>query len=305
VKVCILTLGCKVNQYESAQIAQKYVQDGAEIFYKFIDDADVYIVNTCAVTNYAEKKSRYEVSKIKARTKNKDAEIIVCGCASSRDFNKQHEHFKAVQSKTRAFIKIQDGCDCFCSYCIVPYLRGAPKSRNIDEILIEIKAAARPVVLAGINLANFADLGLLCEKLGELGPEFELSSLEIGGLTDKLFKALVTCEKFIPNFHLPLQSGSDNVLKSMNRNYTACEFKARVEAVRAQFPKARISTDVIVGYPTETEQDFLRTCEFVKSMNFAKVHIFPFSAREGTAAASLKPLQASVITARVKVLEAI
>lgn len=304
-KVCIITLGCKVNQYESGQIAQKYHDMGYYVSHSIQDNADVYVVNTCAVTSFAEKKSRYQVSRIKRL--NPNAEIIVCGCAGDRSLNNSLTCF-SQQNRSRAFVKVQDGCNNFCSYCIVPYLRGRSKSREISEIVAEIKHVAKPIVLTGIDLSDYGakkygrgeGLAELCKAVDLCGFPFELSSIEIGIISQNFLQILSDCKNIIPKFHLPLQSASDKVLIEMNRKYTAKQFSDGIAQIRNFFPNAVISADVIVGFPTETEKDFLQTLEFIKVNKFAHVHAFPYSKREGTEAAKLPELQPSIITERMK-----
>lgn len=352
-KVCIITLGCKVNQYESAELANKLRASGNEVAEKY-ETADVYIINTCAVTQFAEKKSRYEVSRIIRH--NPAARIIVCGCASQ--FNS--EQFKCSQVveihgtdksevltllfkeegiarrdnpkritsnvsnaglprndnsphvKNRVHIKVQDGCNNFCSYCIVPHLRGRSKSRPIKEILAEIAALPteiKEVTLTGIDLSSYGlDIGITLADLGvaidRLNRPFRLSSIEAGIVSEQLLNTLSSCVNFLPHFHLPLQSGSDDVLAAMNRKYTTKQYIEKVNLIRKKFPNATLTTDVIVGFPTETSDNFDETLNLFKQIRFNSAHIFPYSRRTGTAAAALKPLQPSVVTERAKILTA-
>ena len=288
-KVCIITLGCKVNQYESNQIAAHYLADGHEVVQKFVPDADIYIVNTCAVTSAAEKKSRNLASRVKRA--NPDAKVTVCGCAGDRTLNKSLT-CHALQPRKRAFIKVQDGCNNYCSYCIVPYIRGRSQSRPTIDIISEIRTAAKPVVLTGIDLSSYGlDIGTtlreLCLAVDKCGFPFELSSIEVGIITSEFIKTLKNCTNFIPKFHVPLQSGSDKVLRDMNRKYTAGEYLSAIELIRAHFPAAAISTDVIIGFPTESPEDLAKTHELIAKVGFTHVHTFPYSRREGTAAAKL------------------
>jgi len=296
-KIHITTLGCKVNQYESGQIAAKYIAEGHEIT-KNIKDADVCVVNTCAVTGFAEKKSRYQVARIKRL--NQSAEIIVCGCAADRGLNERVRGFVSVQNRQKAYIKVQDGCNNFCSYCIVPHLRGRSRSRPIEDILKEIRATGKHTVLTGIDLSSYDDLHRLCAAIDR---RFELSSMEVCIITDDFLQILGSNKFFIPNFHLSLQSGCDRILDLMNRKYTTADYLARVALIREYFPGARLTTDVICGFPTETDAEFLETVAFVKKVGFAHVHVFPYSRRTGTRAADLPQLQASVITKRTKQLD--
>jgi threonylcarbamoyladenosine tRNA methylthiotransferase MtaB len=296
-KIHITTLGCKVNQYESGQIAAKYIAGGHEIT-KNIKDADICVVNTCAVTNFAEKKSRYQVARIKRV--NPDAEIIICGCAADRKLNESVCGFKSVQTRKKVYIKIQDGCNNFCSYCIVPHLRGRSTSRPLRDVLAEVRATQKPIVLTGIDISSYADLHELCAAADR---PFELSSMEVRIINDEFLQILKNNKNFIPNFHLCLQSGCDRVLAAMNRKYTTAEYLARVALIRKYFPNARLTTDVICGFPTETDEDFSETVAFIKKINFANIHVFPYSRRTGTRAAGLPQVQDSVITKRTKVLQ--
>ena len=289
--VCILTLGCKVNQYESCQIAQKYIENGCQVVQKFTPDADEYIVNTCAVTAHAEKKSRNTVSRVKRAAGTKP--VTVCGCGNERTLNKSLSSHgkcgfthpvKALQNRKRAFIKVQDGCNNFCTYCVVPYLRGQSKSRALHDITDEIQSCGKPFVLTGIDLSSYGadigtDLGYLCKEVDRCNLPFELSSIEVGILTNEFLETLKKCKNFIPKFHIPLQSGSDKILKDMNRKYTRAEYMQAIKKIRTYFPDAIISTDVINGYPTETEFDIAKTQEVIKTCNFSHVHMFPYSDR--------------------------
>jgi threonylcarbamoyladenosine tRNA methylthiotransferase MtaB len=339
-KICILTLGCKVNQYESAEIAHSLRACGCTVTER-LERADLYIINTCAVTGYAEKKSRYEMSRILRR--DPGARIVVCGCAAElnaaqfkspnvikvfgTDKTKVAEFimailnfpcspnfsFAAIDStkvRNRAFIKVQDGCNNFCSYCIVPHLRGRSRSRSIADVTAEINAldpCVREVVLTGIDLSSFGpdagtDLAALCLAVDGCGRAFRLSSLEVRIVTPEFLNSLKACRNFCPSFHLSLQSGSAAVLHAMNRHYTPAEYMDRVSLIRAAFQDAQITTDIICGFPTETDADARATVEFVKKVRFLHAHIFPYSCRTATAAAKLPQLQPSVITDRARTL---
>ena len=283
-KVCVVTLGCKVNQYEGNQIAHKYQSSGAEVVQKFCDDADLYIVNACVVTAHAEKKSRNFISRARRTVEKRVAagfggNLIACGCGNDRALNEECSKFYALQPRKRAFIKVQDGCDNFCSYCIVPYLRGQSRSREIPDIIAEIKASGKPVILTGIDLSSFPNLDELCKQVNALGLPFELSSVEVRIITREFLKVLSDCKNFISKFHVPLQSGSDKILNDMNRKYTSGQYRAAIELVREYFPNAIISTDVIVGFPTETTEDLTQTEKLVAEIGFTKVHRFPYSDR--------------------------
>jgi len=300
-RVYIITLGCKVNQYESGQILAKYLEQGYTQV-KSPKDADVCVVNTCMVTSFAEKKSRYQAARVKRQ--NPNAEVIVCGCAADRKLNKEVCKYHSIQHRKKTYIKVQDGCNNFCAYCIVPYIRGRSQSRPISEIIAEIKDSRGHVILTGIDLSDFKpSLAKLCAAVDQCGNKFELSSLEVGVITCELLRTLGDCKNFVPNFHLSLQSGSDRVLAAMNRKYTAAEYFERVKLIREHFPHARFTTDIICGFPTETQEEHRETVAFVKKVGFCGLHVFPYSCRSGTKAAEMPQVQDSVITRRTKELQ--
>ena len=326
-KAVVFTLGCKVNSRESAALMSGLNDKGYEVSDK-IEKADLYNINTCAVTAEAEKKSRQAVARM--RKFNPDAPIFVCGCASQRDpeafrekgvkvvvgakskdkiidmldedgvfIEKSDEYYEKFMpcktSRTREYVKIQDGCDNFCSYCIIPYLRGRSRSRKIENVIKEIKALS-PLesVITGINISSYNDdgkgLNELIAALSDIDCRIRLGSVEVGVIDEKLLDATKKLKDFAPHFHLSLQSGSDHVLKTMNRRYTAEEYYDRVMLIRKYYPDAAITTDVIVGYSTETEQDFLDSVAFCRKVGFSDIHCFPYSVRQGTAGARLKKL---------------
>jgi len=327
--VKLITLGCKVNQYESEKISSSLREAGISVVEEMPKDfqGGIYIINTCSVTSFAEKKSRYQVSKV--FRDDAKAKVIVCGCAS--ELNKEQfpegvEIFGTDKSgvielvrkiapkgesgkpkqKKRINMKVQDGCNNFCNFCIIPHLRGRERSRPIEEIISEIKGmnpVPKEIVLTGINLSAFKPSVIeLCEEIGKLGIPFRLSSIYPETVTEEFCSRASKIETFRALFHISLQSGCDKVLKEMNRQYSSYQYSESVKLIRRHFENPEISTDIIVGYPTETEEDFLETIEFVKQIGFNKVHVFPFSAREGTPAAKLKPLPASIVTARAEAL---
>ncbi len=343
-KVSVLTLGCKVNKYESDALIFELKSRGIDATDN-LEEADAYIINTCAVTNEAERKSRQMIER--ARKFNPNAEIYVMGCASqNRPVQFEDRNVKMIigtagkkkivdelshsgthlfelptayeddlfsaQSLTRAFIKIQDGCDHFCSYCIIPYLRGRSRSRSLESIVSEVEKLpddVKEVVLVGIDVSDFKidgkkGLGKLLQTLDKYGKRLRLSSMEDSLIDEEFLKVLSTLKNFCPHFHLSLQSGCDNVLKKMNRHYTTDEFANSVALIRKYFPLAGITTDIIVGFPTETEEDFEETLKFVESVKFSQLHIFPYSKRDGTAASKLyKDLSGKVKNEREKRLE--
>ena len=338
-RAVIFNLGCKVNQYECDVLAQELAARGYGVSEE-LGYADLYIVNTCAVTAEAERKSRQVIAR--CRKHNPSARIMITGCASEK--NKDFYIKSGVQyvsgvadkkailthldgelavndarpaafeepdcvpavSRTRAYVKIQDGCDNFCSYCIIPYLRGRSRSRDLSACVREIGALAGKtgeIVLTGINLSKFGvdtgtSLAELIEKIADVPVRIRLGSFYVEGVDERLLNALKGLKEFCPHFHLSLQNGDDGVLKDMGRKYTSREYLDKVALIRRYFPSAAITTDVIVGYPTETEEAFRNTLAFVREAAFADLHIFPFSAREGTRAALLAPLDPSVIARR-------
>ena len=344
-KVVAFSLGCKVNKYESDSILEDFKKKGYEVSDK-LEYADIYILNTCAVTSEAEKKSRQLIARCKKF--NKDAKIYVCGCASQKNFQqfekdgvvlvkgtagkqkmideidktgnmldvlpeKYEDMTFSYQSKTRAYIKIQDGCNNFCTYCIIPYLRGRSRSRDLKNIVEEAKKLSddiKEIVLVGINVSDYKQDGKyalidLLEELDKLKKRVRLSSLEDGIIKEEFLIRLSKLKNFCPHFHLSLQSGSDSVLKRMNRHYISNDFKNSVNLIRKYFPLAGITTDVIVGFPEENEDEFNETLNFVKDVKFSSLHIFPYSQREGTVAFKMKDVLASIKKQRVKALEEI
>ena len=337
-KVSVFTLGCKVNRSESDSIMKKLSQMGYEVTDE-LEYADLYIVNTCAVTSEAEKKSRQVSARISAI--NRNARVIFTGCATQNSpesfINKENtqlvtgtfkkgkipellseygvkiadqnnvfeELLPAESLRTRTYVKIQDGCNNFCSYCIIPYLRGRSRSRSPESIIEEI-LNTKPLecVLNGINISDYHyysdDLTSLIEKLAVVDTRIRLGSLEVGVINDRLLTALKNLKDFAPQFHLSLQSGSDEVLKKMNRHYTTADYLDRVNLIRKYFPNAGITTDIIVGFPTETEDNFSESLAFTEKVGFSDIHPFPYSKRTGTVASKLTDLDKSVKKERLK-----
>lgn len=337
-KAVVYTLGCKTNSYESFSIMNDLKKIGYEVFSSLVL-ADLYIINTCAVTNEAERKSRQVISKVQKL--NPGAKIVICGCAGEKSpdsfkeknsnvlvtgtFGKgelvknlekeialkgstdeYEDNLFPLNVRTRAFIKVQDGCNNFCSYCIVPYLRGRSRSRKIESILKEIENSdSREIVLTAINLSDYGkniNLTLidLINSLKNISQRIRLGSLEVNIITQEFLAALKNNKNFCPHFHLSLQSGSEKILQAMNRKYTANDYLAAVNLIRKHFPDAGITTDIIVGYPGETEEDFNKTMEVCQKAEFSDIHIFPFSKREGTKAYSLKPVEKNIVNLRIK-----
>ncbi|HOZ56328.1 MAG: Threonylcarbamoyladenosine tRNA methylthiotransferase MtaB [Parcubacteria group bacterium ADurb.Bin316] len=327
-KIKIYTLGCKVNQYDSGWLGAQLHDCGFEIAKS---NADLAIINTCAVTKAAIRKDRQMISK--AKKENPEAKIVVIGCwpktyvvdkndlsvdqvLNSRnpsnvikeikkmlgvgDFKKScSQNVLVANDRARYFIKIQDGCEQFCSYCIIPFARGPIKSRDAQEIIEEIKLAIKKgyqeFVLTGIHLGLYGkDLGStnlvkLLQKIVQIEGlgRVRLSSVEITEVSDDLIKLIAHNKKICKHLHVPLQSGCDKILKLMNRPYDTKFFRERVKKIRKTMPEIALTTDVIVGFPGEDEKDFNTTFEFIKKINFSRLHIFPFSAHEKTKAYSL------------------
>ena len=329
-KVCIITLGCKTNQYESQALGEALEAENYEVCFKLCY-ADIYILNTCAVTNEAERKSRQYISKFNKL--NQDCKIFVCGCASQNNFeqfvnlpNVQYvtgnakilnlvnriktkkgaivEKFPEVYEdicitkahNARAYIKIQDGCNRFCSYCLIPYLRGKSRSRNMLSILQEIdclaKQSVKEIILTGVDISDYKiddklALLTLLEQIDNYGIRFRISSFEPNILTEEFVKAISKLKNLCPHFHISMQSGCTETLKRMNRHYTSNFFVERVKLLRTYFDNPAITTDIIVGFPGETSEEFTKTLNTVKKIKFAQIHIFPYSRRSGTTADKL------------------
>lgn len=326
-KAVVFTLGCKVNEVESACIMAALEKSGWETDCT-LSYADAYVLNTCAVTREAEKKSRQLIARV--RRFNPSAKIFVCGCASEKsagDFlsrgvtfvtgaKKKQEVLAAFarefgcaeqvlpypkQTRARAFVKIQDGCNSFCSYCIIPYLRGREVSRTVEDIVAEVDGTPCPeVVLTGINISSFSGgLAGLIEALAGTDKRIRLGSLECGAITEELLGALKRLKDFAPQLHLSLQSGSDRVLRAMNRHYTRAQYLEKCAMIYSYFPSAAITTDIIAGFANETEEDFLQSLSIIGEAGFARVHAFAYSPREGTAAYRLKDIPAAVKSDRL------
>lgn len=351
-RVAFLTLGCKVNSYETEGMRELFLKAGA-VETGFDKEADIYVVNTCSVTNMADRKSRQMLHR--AKKKNPNALVIAAGCYAQAagemlsaqegidlvvgnnqkarivelteealakreeslcallDIGKEKAYeelpIETVTERTRAYIKIEDGCNQFCSYCIIPYVRGRVRSREEAEILAEISRLAKEgykeVVLTGIHLSSYGlaqfdatltdkaegeekvlPLLALLKKVQKLeGIErIRLGSLEPRIMTEAFVKELASLSKICPHFHLSLQSGCDATLKRMNRKYTTAEYGQAVEYLRKYFDKPAITTDIIVGFPGETEEEFASSLQFAKEIAFSQIHIFKYSRRAGTVA---------------------
>lgn len=348
-KVAFMTLGCKVNQYETEAMSELFVQKGYHVVPSEAM-ADVYVVNTCSVTNLGEKKSRQYIRKMKRQ--NPNAIMAVVGCYSQvatdevlaiegvnlvvgTDERKKIVDFvedvqpgeqvsyvgdimkvktfealeiENVSDKTRAFIKIQEGCNQFCSYCIIPYARGPIRSRGLESIISEVQRLVahgfKEFVLTGIHIASYGKdtgEGTLLDVIAAVHDIAGVERLRLGSLEPRLLTAefiarVKEMPRFTPHFHLSLQSGSDSVLKRMNRKYDTNEYLQGVEALKLAFDKPSFTTDVIVGFPGETDEEFKETLDFVQKVGFAKIHVFQYSPKKGTKAADM-PCQ---ITSEIK-----
>ena len=342
-RVSFITLGCKVNQYETNAMAQKFKEAGYEIVDMNEDISDICIVNTCTVTNMSDRKSRHSLRRVKE--KNPSAIIAAVGCyaqVAKNDLEKMPEidivlgneekadivqyvekfmenqnESKLIEiediatkkefedmgqitytEKTRAFIKVQDGCNQFCSYCIIPYARGRVRSRKAESIIKEITQIAqngiKEVVITGIHVASYGrdfgnENGLieLLEKINEIEgiKRIRLGSLEPKIITEEFMQRLSKLEKMCHHFHLSLQSGCDGTLKRMNRKYTIAEVREIIERLRRYYDDVMLTTDIIVGFPGETEEEFETTYQFLKEVKLYKMHVFQYSPRKGTRAA--------------------
>ncbi len=337
-----MTLGCKVNQYESEAMAELFTNSGYEVVNDEI--SDIYIINTCTVTNLSDRKSRQFISR--AKTENPEAIIAVVGCYSQispediekigdidiilgttdrcrivelcelamRDKvqinlvkklepGKDFEPLEITENseKTRSYIKVQEGCNQFCTYCIIPYARGPITSRDMNSVISEASVLSengyKEVVLTGIHVASYGLDHGKSEALIELIEEVDkipgierirMSSLEPNIITRPFMERISKLEKFCDHFHLSLQSGSDNVLKRMNRKYNSEEYTKKIELIREYYPDAGITTDIIVGFPGESDEDFKDSLNMVNDIGFSRVHAFRYSPRTGTPAAKFK-----------------
>lgn len=333
-KVGIYTLGCKVNTYESEYVIS-LLEEAAYTVSSFDDICDVYIINTCTVTNQSDSKSRKIINQ--AIRKNPDACVVAMGCfieankdikldgvdiyIGNKDKSKivslieewfknrteirnlysdlgndfEDMEIKKIKDHTRAFVKIQDGCENYCTYCIIPYVRGKCRSKDKNTVIREITELVRngyqEVVLTGIHTGNYgADLDYsfadLLEELIQIEglKHLRISSIEITELNDKVLSLLEKSSIICDHLHIPLQAGSNHVLKMMNRKYDLEYYQEKIDSIRKIRPNISISTDIIVGFPGETEEDFMSTLIFSKQMKFSKIHAFPYSLRHGTAA---------------------
>lgn len=341
-KAASFALGCKVNQYESEAIAELFAEKGYEIV-GIDEEADVYVINTCTVTNFGDKKSRQLIRKVKRQ--NENAIVAVVGCyaqtapkelmeiagvnlvigtkdrAQIVEMVEQYDRANGVENhvsdimkervfeplsiqklanRTRAYLKIQDGCSQYCSYCIIPYARGPIRSREPQEVVAEVKRLAengfKEVVLTGIHVASYGkdrrDTSLLdiLKQVHEVeGIErIRFSSIEPNVVTEEFAQTMAALPKVCDHFHLSLQSGCDKTLKEMNRKYDTEKYRQATATLRKYLPKVALTTDIIVGFPGETEEDFRESYAFAEEIGFAKIHVFPYSPKRGTPAAARK-----------------
>ena len=350
-KFCIKTLGCKVNTYESELIRGLFVRKG---YVYDEDNADIYVVNTCTVTNMSDRKSRQIIHGI--RNNHKDSIIVVCGCYSQNAYNTgklddidadiilgnkdkskivdyvedylknkvakkvfydimdvPFENMELVNTfdRTRAFVKIEDGCENYCTYCIIPYVRGKVRSKDhnlvIEEVTNLVNNGYKEIVLTGIHTGHYVDgnynfANLLRDLINIKGLiRLRISSIEINELTDEVLDIFKNSSILVPHLHVPLQSGSDRILKEMNRKYDKKYFIDRINYIRSIKPDVSITTDVIVGFPTESEEEHIESMDTIRKIGFTKVHTFPYSDRYGTPASEMSgKIDGNVKKRRVK-----
>lgn len=340
-KVAVYTLGCKVNTYESEYVIKEFLKRGYTLTDFSDPNADVYLINTCTVTNTSDQKSRKMIRQ--ARAKNKDAIVVAMGCFTqirnndnqimdfvdvvignkdkskvvdlTEDYIKNKQKIAKIEdineadfddmeisyfnTRTRALVKIEDGCENFCSYCIIPYVRGRVRSKKPERVIEEAKRLVnngyKEIVLTGIHTGHygadlkdydFSDLLLELEKIDGLD-RIRISSIEITELNDKFLSVLRKSKKIVNHIHIPLQAGSDHILKLMNRKYDKKYYLDKINKIREIRPDMAFTTDVIVGFPLESDRDFNETIAFVKEISFAGGHVFPYSRRNGTPAAKM------------------
>ena len=332
----VINLGCKVNAYEAESTARSLEQHGYRRVDN--DSADITIIYTCAVTNMAAQKSRKMIHRAKRNNPEstivvagcysqidpdalKEADILIGTKHKSKlldyllEYEKNHERIVDIEkvdvlpfenmfvdqfdNQTRAYLKIQDGCNQFCTYCVIPFARGRERSMAVNDVLESVKMLQEKhseIVLSGIHTGRYGrDIGMtlssLLDELLAVSPEdfrFRISSIEMTEIDDHLIELMKKDHRIARHFHIPLQSGCDTVLKRMNRPYTTKEFLERIEYIRKEIPGISISTDLIVGFPGETDEEFKKTCDFLKECQFSFLHIFPYSLRSGTKAASME-----------------
>ncbi len=341
-KVAFLTLGCKVNLYDTEAMQELFAQRGYDIV-DFEEKADIYIINTCTVTNFGDKKSRQMIRR--AKRQNPSAIVAATGCYAQvapdtvseieginivvgtkhrsrivdiiEDYDDETKVLNAVtdirhetefeplmisklKDRTRAYVKIQEGCNRYCSYCIIPYARGPVRSRRPEQVIEEVERLAKngfkEIVLTGIHVASYG-MDLKCTNLIDIVKQvnkiegierIRFSSMEPTAVTEEFVAEMKSMPKICDHFPLSLQSGCDKTLKAMNRRYSSDEYAQAVERLRAAYPDVAITTDIIVGFPGETEEDFVESINFAKRVKLSKIHVFPYSPKTGTPAAKMK-----------------
>ena len=341
-RISVHTLGCKLNYAETSSIAAEFVQNGFSLV-DFGQESDIFVLNTCSVTENAERECRQIIRRTLRKSPNTyvvvtgcyaqlrpeeiasiDGVDLVLGAKEKFDVLKHANDFKkgsgtrviaseineiadfhtAVSSengeRTRAFLKVQDGCDYSCSFCTIPKARGTSRSADIDEIVRRARILSEEgfheIILSGVNVGDFGGktgtsfYELMCaiENDTEITTRIRISSIEPNLLTDEIISLVASSEKFCPHFHIPMQSGSDKILRMMQRRYLSANYAARIERIQALMPNACIGADVIVGFPGETDADFAETCDFIQSIDISYLHVFTYSERPGTKASAMK-----------------
>ena len=333
-KIFIETLGCKVNTYESEVIKEEFLRNGYELADN-LSDANVIVVNTCSVTNQSDAKSRKVIRNARKNNKNAILVVCGCSSQNHQDelkdlgadilignkdkskifdyvnnydnkqiinyYNMINTDFEKMSldnysERTRAFVKIQDGCNNYCSYCIIPYLRGTIRNKDLNDAINEINTLVnngfKEIVLTGIHTGSYPELVKLIQEISKNDKleRIRISSIEATEINDEFLKELKNNNKICNHMHIPVQAACDNTLKKMNRKYDMNKFKEIINKIREVRPDINITTDLIVGFPTETEEEFLESYNNAKEIKFGKIHVFPYSKRDGTVAAKMKSI---------------
>ena len=333
-KIFIETLGCKVNTYESEVIKEEFLRNGYELADN-LSDANVIVVNTCSVTNQSDAKSRKVIRNARKNNKNAILVVCGCSSQNHQDelkdlgadilignkdkskifdyvnnydnkqiinyYNMINTDFEKMSldnysERTRAFVKIQDGCNNYCSYCIIPYLRGTIRNKDLNDAINEINTLAnngfKEIVLTGIHTGSYPELVKLIQEISKNDKleRIRISSIEATEINDEFLKELKNNNKICNHMHIPVQAACDNTLKKMNRKYDMNKFKEIINKIREVRPDINITTDLIVGFPTETKEDFLESYNNANEIKFGKIHVFPYSKRDGTVAAKMKSI---------------
>ena len=333
-KIFIETLGCKVNTYESEVIKEEFLRNGYELADN-LSDANVIVVNTCSVTNQSDAKSRKVIRNARKNNQNAILVVCGCSSQNHQDelkdlgadilignkdkskifdyvnnydnkqiinyYNMINTDFEKMSldnysERTRAFVKIQDGCNNYCSYCIIPYLRGTIRNKDLNDAINEINRLVnngfKEIVLTGIHTGSYPELVKLIQEISKNDKleRIRISSIEATEINDEFLKELKNNNKICNHMHIPVQAACDNTLKKMNRKYDMNKFKEIINKIREVRPDINITTDLIVGFPTETKEDFLESYNNAKEIKFGKIHVFPYSKRDGTVAAKMKSI---------------